>query len=322
MLGGLTSYWEPKWSTTLVYQGDGQALTTFLSALNAVKGMSLRLTFSSDLSKETGSALQAGSWWVIYSHTMPDTITVRINLAAQSLGGDQFELKYLRPNPDAECVGTGPASPGQPLLCTALEDQRNQCVRVAGRHGPRPAPSLPALPVRILDELGLLCVRARQVNCVKLGLQTLTLCAVKIPGLRSSYTKVGGLVSFGRLLDKIRLNAKGALPEGWFTGPQVGANRRCVGFLHVTYEALADRVLQGGTDEEVLAWCFQNGRQPCAEDIEMWNEFAVKRGWRDNSTEALETAKREAGLGHRGDIQTWFDFQDADEERTGHDNDA
>ena len=145
---------------------------------------------------------------------------------------------------------------------------------------------------------------------------------MKIPGLRTSYTKVGGLVSFGRLLDKIRLNAKGALPEGWVTGPQVGADRRCVSFLYVTYEALADRVLQGGTDEEVLAWCFQNGRQPRAEDIEMWNEFSMKRGWRDNSTEALETAKREAGLGHRGDIQTWFDFQDADEERTGHDNDA
>ena len=63
-LGGLTSYWEPEWSTTLVYEGDGQALTTFLAALNQVKGMSVRLTFSSDLSKETGSALQAGSWWV------------------------------------------------------------------------------------------------------------------------------------------------------------------------------------------------------------------------------------------------------------------
>ena len=38
---------------------------------------------------------------------------------------------------------------------------------------------------------------------------------MKIPGLRSSYDKVGGLVSFGRLLDKIRLNARGELPEGW-----------------------------------------------------------------------------------------------------------
>jgi hypothetical protein len=138
---------------------------------------------------------------------------------------------------------------------------------------------------------------------------------MKIPGLRSSYAKVGGLVAFGRLLDKIRLNAQGALPEGWVTGPQVGADRRSVSFLHVTYEALAGRVLQGGTDEEVLAWCFQQGRHPSAEEIEIWNEFSTKRGWRDSGTEALEAAKREAGLGQRADIQTWFDFQDVDEER-------
>jgi len=98
-LCGLTSYWEPEWSTTLVYEGDGQALAAFLAALNEVKGMSVRLTFSTDLSKETGSALQAGSWWVKYSHTMPDTITVRINLAAPSLGGDKFELRLPKPKP-------------------------------------------------------------------------------------------------------------------------------------------------------------------------------------------------------------------------------
>jgi len=98
-LGGLTSYWDPEWSTTLVYEGDAQALTTFLAALNEVKGMTVRLTFSNDLSQETGSALQAGSWWVKYSHPMPDTITVRINLAAQSLGRDKFELRLPKKSP-------------------------------------------------------------------------------------------------------------------------------------------------------------------------------------------------------------------------------
>ncbi|MFM6131488.1 MAG: hypothetical protein ACKPBV_22710 [Sphaerospermopsis kisseleviana] len=98
-LGGLTSYWEPEFSTTLVYEGDAQSLTTFLAALNQIKGISVRLTFSSDLSKETGSALQAGSWWVVYSHTIPDTITVRLNLAAESLGRDKFELRLPKAKP-------------------------------------------------------------------------------------------------------------------------------------------------------------------------------------------------------------------------------
>jgi hypothetical protein len=92
-LCGLTSYWEPDFFTTLVYEGNDLALTKFLDELNKIEGISVRLTFSKDLSKETGSALQAGSWWVIYSHTKPDTITVRINLADESLGGEKFELK-------------------------------------------------------------------------------------------------------------------------------------------------------------------------------------------------------------------------------------
>ena len=98
-LGGLVSYWEPEFSTTLVYDGDAQALTTFLAALNEVHGISVRLTFSNDLSKETGSALQAGSWWVEYSHKMPDTVTVRINLAAETLGRDKFELRLPKAIP-------------------------------------------------------------------------------------------------------------------------------------------------------------------------------------------------------------------------------
>lgn len=67
-----------------------------------------------------------------------------------------------------------------------------------------------------------------------------------------------------------------------------------------------------------MEWCFQNGRRPSPEDVEIWNEFLRERGWRNSGTEALEVAKCEAGLGHRIDIQTWFDFQDADEERESH----
>ena len=100
-LGGLArdgDFGQPP-ATTLVYGGDAQSLTAFLSALNEVKGISVRLTFSSDLSKETGSALQAGSWWVEYSHATPDTVTVRVNLAAESLGRDKFELRLPKAKP-------------------------------------------------------------------------------------------------------------------------------------------------------------------------------------------------------------------------------
>ena len=93
-LGGLTSYWPPDWGTTLVYGGDGKSLEGFLAAMSGVKGMAVRVTFSPDLSKETGSALKAGSWWVVYSHATPDVITVRVNLSAEELGGAEFALRW------------------------------------------------------------------------------------------------------------------------------------------------------------------------------------------------------------------------------------
>lgn len=138
---------------------------------------------------------------------------------------------------------------------------------------------------------------------------------MKVPGLRSSYEKVGGIVYFGRMLDKIRLKAAGRLPEGYNVGTKVWTwfDARCTRFLTVDHEKLTERVLAGGTDEEVLEWCFEHGRRPGEEEIEIWNEFMIKRGWRDSSSGALAEAKRLRGLAHRDDIQTAFEFHLADE---------
>ena len=138
---------------------------------------------------------------------------------------------------------------------------------------------------------------------------------MKVSGLRSSYEKVGGIVYFGRMLDKIRLNAAGKLPEGYNLGTKVWTwfDARCTRFLAVDYDALVERVLRGGTDEEVLEWCFEQGRRPREEEIEIWNEFMMKRGWRDSSSAALAEAKRKLGFEHRDDIQTAFEFHLADE---------
>ena len=138
---------------------------------------------------------------------------------------------------------------------------------------------------------------------------------MKVPGLRSSYEKVGGIVYFGRMLDKIRLHAAGRLPPGYNLGTAKWTwfDARCTRFLRVDYQALAERVLLGGTDDEILEWCFEHGRRPAAEEVEIWNEFMSKRGWRDSSSEALAKAKRLRGFAHRDDIHTAFDFHLADE---------
>ena len=85
--------------------------------------------------------------------------------------------------------------------------------------------------------------------------------------------------------------------------------------LGVDFDALATRVLHGGTDEEVLEWCFQNGRKPDAEQVEIWNGFMSKRGWRDAASGGLVQQRREAGLGDREDLVTFFDLMDAEEGR-------
>ena len=135
---------------------------------------------------------------------------------------------------------------------------------------------------------------------------------------RSAYDKTGGLVYFARMLDKIRLHAAGKLPAEYHHNLGMGFDGRCVRFLRVDYTGLCQRVLQGGTDEEVLAWCFEQGRRPSEEEILIWNLFMMKRGWRDEedgSTQELEAYKAASGLSHHTDIVTFFEYYEVDEGR-------
>jgi len=139
-----------------------------------------------------------------------------------------------------------------------------------------------------------------------------------IPGLRSPFDQVKGLVYFGRMLDKIRLYASGKLPEGWQaargTTAKTNFDARCCRFLNIDYAALQAEVLKGINDEELLEWAFTNGRRPSDEEIEIWNAFMTKRGWRDVGTQRLNERLAEIGL-PAGTVQTMFEFIDVDEGR-------
>ena len=139
-----------------------------------------------------------------------------------------------------------------------------------------------------------------------------------IPGLRSPFDQVNGLVYFGRMLDKIRLQAAGTLPEGWqaMRGDAKGSfDWRCCRFLGVTYASIEAETLKGGkTDEELLAWAFAKGHLRADDEIEIWNAFMTKRGWRDAGSERLNDRLAEIGL-EPGTVQTMFEFIDLDEGR-------
>lgn len=140
-----------------------------------------------------------------------------------------------------------------------------------------------------------------------------------IPGLRSPFDQVKGIVYFGRMLDKIRLYESGKLPEGWHAARgstmKSSFDSRCCSFLHIDYSAIEAETLRGDkTDEQLLEWAFENGRRPSGEEIEVWNAFMTKRGWRDAGTQRLNERLAELGL-PPGTVQTMFEFIDLDEGR-------
>jgi hypothetical protein len=135
-------------------------------------------------------------------------------------------------------------------------------------------------------------------------------------GLRSPSAKVRGLVYFGRMLDKIRTHAKEQLNADYQANLGQGFDEQCVRFLRVDYDELVYRVKQGGSDDEILHWCFTTGRQPSEDEIYVWNEFMRKRGWNDEVSETLKRRKKEAGMAGRSEIETMFAFIDADEGRS------
>lgn len=134
---------------------------------------------------------------------------------------------------------------------------------------------------------------------------------------KSFHEKAGGVLYFPRMLDKIRLFARGELREDCHANLG-GSNRTdglLCGFLRVKDQDLKQRVLGGGMDEEVLEWCYATGRRLDETDIFIWNEFIRKRGWNDEANARLAAWKVESGHVERHDLLTIPDYTDVLEGR-------
>ena len=132
---------------------------------------------------------------------------------------------------------------------------------------------------------------------------------------RSPYDTIHGLVYFLRMVDKIRLHIDGLLGEDYVVNLGIHFDHRCCALLEIDYAELTAAVQRGISDEEVWNWAILNGKAPTEEQIEVWNGFMRKRGWRDDCSAALERRLKEGGFEKRTDIQTTFDFIDLDEGR-------
>ena len=134
---------------------------------------------------------------------------------------------------------------------------------------------------------------------------------------KSPKEMTGGMMYFPRMLDKIRLHARGELGDDYHAnlGQPRTADGSCSNFLRVKYGDLRDRVLAGGTDEEILEWCYENGRRLNEGDLVVWNGFLSKLGWNDFVTPRLEKQKKKIGAPHRTDIVTVSELIDLEEGR-------
>jgi hypothetical protein len=120
------------------------------------------------------------------------------------------------------------------------------------------------------------------------------------------------------MLDKIRLHARGALP------PEYQANLGEVRPPSSTPGAAASwawpmrscarATLQGGCDEEILAWAHARGTPRNDEECLIWNRFMTKIGWRDDRSDLLRERVKEYGLGEVTP-ETFCELFDADEGR-------
>jgi Domain of unknown function (DUF5069) len=134
---------------------------------------------------------------------------------------------------------------------------------------------------------------------------------------RSPYDMIGGLVYFPRMFDKIRLYARGDLPEDYHNNLGRELDGYCLAFLHLNYADLRERVLTGGSDEQILEWCFANGRRPGQGESEIFNGFMQKAGWRDATSERFAARLQQSPLA-RLERRCWtrFDFIELEEGRT------
>ena len=145
------------------------------------------------------------------------------------------------------------------------------------------------------------------------NLQAIPASKFSVP--RSPYDTEGGIVFFPRMVEKIRLFERGVLPEIYMPTLSKFFDQRCCSLLGVNYEDLAQVVRSGLSDEQALKWAFKNGNRPTSDQIEIWNSFMMKRGWRDEATCHLKRRLKDLGCEDHTEIQTIFDCIEFEEGR-------
>ena len=137
---------------------------------------------------------------------------------------------------------------------------------------------------------------------------------------RSPKALVGGIAHLGRFIDKIRLRNTGQIQD--YNYITVGFDKYLVDFLGIDAKSFEQRVLAGGTDEELLAWVKVNGCKPSEQEVAQWSQALLGSGPKDDAARQRFQARLQDIVNKRGvalsslpAVTTWADVIELDEER-------
>jgi hypothetical protein len=100
---------------------------------------------------------------------------------------------------------------------------------------------------------------------------------------RSPKALLGGIAHLGRLIDKIRLRHAGKIQD--YNYITVGFDKYLIDFLEIDPKAFEQRVLVGGTDEELFGWVRTNSRKSSVQEIVRWSRDLLASGPKDDAAQ-------------------------------------
>ncbi|WP_455245103.1 DUF5069 domain-containing protein [Petrachloros mirabilis] len=137
---------------------------------------------------------------------------------------------------------------------------------------------------------------------------------------RSPKALLGGVAHLRRFIDKIRLRHAGQLQD--YNYMTVGFDKDLIDFLGIDAKAFEQRVLAGGTDDELLAWVKANGKQLTQVEVCLFSENLLKSEPKDEAARQRFRGRLEEIATKRGvsvsalpAVSTWADAIELDEGR-------
>jgi hypothetical protein len=137
---------------------------------------------------------------------------------------------------------------------------------------------------------------------------------------RSPKALLGGIAHLGRFIDKIRMRNAGKIQD--YNYITVGFDKHLIDFLGIDAKAFEQRVLAGGTDEDLLAWVVSRGKPLSHEEIALWSQGLISSGPKDDAARQRFQGrlqdiakKRSVSVGSLPPVSTWADVIELDEGR-------